>query len=197
MGYTYPELANNPSNETLVASIKAQYSGPANVSVPVVSTERAIKRQSSSSIEKTIYLAETKLPTYGLQDGEGSASAYSVLIFLGGVGTDAATWAISDSLVSTAGTLGGQMQSDQVAVSTIDLSRALEKAIDSGQTTFEKAEQFLKKNLSWRIELVSFSSGACVVQHANTGTGWYRNTKESGTEHQSRFAKYEGRGRSI
>jgi tyrosinase len=197
MGYTYPELANNPSNETLVASIKAQYSGPANVSVLAVSAKRAIKRQSSSSIEKTIYLAETKLPTYGLQDGKGSASAYSVLIFLGGVGTDASTWATSDSLVSTSGTLGGHMQSDQAAVSTIDLSRVLEKAISSGQTTFEEAEQFLKKNLSWRIELVSFSSGACVVQRANTGTGWYRNTKKSGAEHQSRFAEYKGRSRSI
>lgn len=155
MGYTYPELVNNPSNETLVASIKAQYSGPANVSVSSVSVKRAIKRQSSNSTEKTIYLAETKLPTYGLQDGKGSASGYSVLLFLGKVSSDASTWATSDTLVSTAGTLGGHMQSDAIAVSTIDLSHVIEQATASGQTTSEKMEEFLKKNLSWRIELVS------------------------------------------
>ena len=165
-GYTYPELVNNPSNATLVASIKAQYSGPSNVSVSATAPKLRTKRQSSNltETEKTLYLAEVKLPVYGLEDGKGSASAYSVLVFLGDVSSDAASWATSDSLVGTAASLGGvHMHNDKVVPSTIDLSTALEKAVAAGKTTSENAEEYLKSSLKYRIELVSISKFQCTA----------------------------------
>lgn len=158
-GYTYPELVNNPSNATLVASIKAQYSGPSNVSVSVTVPKLESKRQDGNATarEKTLYLAEVKLPVYGLDDGKGGASAYCVLLFLGAVSSDAKTWATSDSLVGTAASLGGvNMSNKEVVPSTVDLSHALERAITTGKTTAEKAEEYLKANLKYRIELVSY-----------------------------------------
>ncbi|KAF2822336.1 Di-copper centre-containing protein [Ophiobolus disseminans] len=160
-GYTYPELVDNPSNTTLVASIKAQYSGPANISVSTTAPRFRSKRQSSNAtVEvKTLYLAEVKLPIYGLDDGRGGASAYSVLLFLGDVSDDPKLWATSRSLVGTAASLGGvHMHSNEVVTSTIDLSLALENAIAAGKTTSEKAEEYLKANLKYRIELVSICS---------------------------------------
>jgi tyrosinase len=159
-GYTYPELLNNPSNATLVASIKAQYSGPSNVSVTSTRRRAQAKRQSSSPTtkEKTLYLAEVQLPIYGLDDGNGGASAYSVLLFVGDVSDDASKWSTSESLVGTAASLGGvHLQGDQVVPSTIDLSLALERAIAAGKTTSESAEEYLKANLKHRVELVSTS----------------------------------------
>lgn len=103
-----------------------------------------------------MYLAEVQLPIYGLDDGNGGASAYSVLVFVGDITDDASKWSTSESLVGTAASLGGvHMQGDQVVPSTIDLSLALEKAIAAGQTTSESAEKYLKANLKYRIELVS------------------------------------------
>lgn len=151
MGYTYPELANNPSNATLVASIKAQYSGLADV--PVTNTKAKAKREDS---KKELYLAEVNLPTYGLDDGNGGAAPYNVLIFLGNVGNDAKEWTTSDSFVGLASTLGGvNIQIDQKVSVPVDLSNALEKAIADGLTSVDEAEDYLKANLHYRLELVS------------------------------------------
>ena len=91
MGYTYPELSNNPSNATLVASIKAQYSGPADVPV----TNAKSKRQDPQPTKKTLYLAEAKLPLYGLDDGAGGGSPYNLLVFLGNVSSHSAEWLLT------------------------------------------------------------------------------------------------------
>jgi tyrosinase len=152
--YTYPELADNPSNATLVKRIKTLYSGPADV--PVTATKRALeaKRQGSGPTEKELYLAEVKLPTCGLDNGQGGGAPYSVLIFLGDIPSDSQDWVTSDSFVGPASTLGAMIPSDQVTTSTIDLSLALEKAIADGLTSDEEAREYLKKNLHYRVALV-------------------------------------------
>jgi tyrosinase len=151
LGYTYPELVGNPPNATLVASIKAQYSdAPATMSKS--------KRQAGAPKNTTLYLAEITLPLYGLDNGAGGASPYSVLVFVGDVGNDASKWTNSEAFVGLASTIGGtMMKNDQVAVSTVDLTYPLSKAIASGATTEEKAVEYLKENLHYRIELVSRS----------------------------------------
>jgi len=152
MGYTYPELSNNPSNATLVASIKAQYSGPADVPV----TNAKSKRQDPQPTKKTLYLAEAKLPLYGLDDGAGGGSPYNLLVFLGNVSSHSAEWLDSEIFVGMVSTLGGRnMQSEQTTQSTVDLSLSVDKSIAAGKMTVAKVEEYLKSNLRWRLELVS------------------------------------------
>jgi len=156
-GYTYPELFNNPSNATLIANIKAQYSGPSNVLVTSMKPQIIAKQCSNTTAqEKTLYFAEVQLPMYGLDNGKGGSLGYSVLVFVGNVNDDARKWSTSESLVGTAASLGGvHMQSDQIVTSTIDLSLALEKAVAAGKTTMEKAGEYLRGNVKYRVGLVS------------------------------------------
>ncbi|KAF2690201.1 Di-copper centre-containing protein [Lentithecium fluviatile CBS 122367] len=168
-GYTYPELANNPSNATLVKTIKDLYSGPADVPVTATKTVRNTKRQGSEPTEKELYLAEIKLPTCGLDDGQGGGAPYSVLIFLGDVGNDAKDWITSDSFVGATSTLGAMIPSDQVTTATIDLSFALEKAIAGGLTSAEKAKEYLKANLHYRLAIGEVEIPKKEVANLNVG----------------------------
>ena len=155
MGYTYPELADSPSNATLVASIKAQYSGPADVPVTSTKARRTIIRD-TAPVTKELYLAEITLPSYALDNGVGGGAPYNVLIFLGDVPADVKEWQSVESFVGLASTLGApRLQIDQTTSHTIDLSLALQKAVDSGATTETEAGVYLKKNLHYRLGLVS------------------------------------------
>ncbi|KAJ4295586.1 hypothetical protein N0V90_007599 [Kalmusia sp. IMI 367209] len=156
MGYTYPELANNPSNATLVASVRAQYSGPADVSVTSTKSRRTIERD-TVPVTKTLYLAEITLPSYALDNGVGGGAPYNVLLFLGDFPANVKEWQGAESFVGLASTLGApRLQIDQTTSHTIDLSLALQKAIDSGATTEKEAEAYLKKNLHYRLGLGDF-----------------------------------------
>lgn len=151
MGYTYPELANNPSNASIVAAIREQYSGPPDV--PVGASEA--KSQISSASTKELFLAQVKLPPYGLDDGREGSAPYNVLLSLGqsSNGTQASP---GENVVGVASSLGGiNMQNDQITSVPIDLSAALDEAIASGATTTENAQDYLKTNLNYRVELVS------------------------------------------
>ncbi|KAF2182933.1 Di-copper centre-containing protein [Zopfia rhizophila CBS 207.26] len=152
MGYTYPELVGNPSNATIVASIKAQYSGPPDV--PVTSAKAKTRRQDAAPTKKKLYLAEVNIPLYGLDDGQGGASPYNVAVFVGEVGSNAKEWTYSEEFVGIVTTLGGVgIQDDLSTTETVDLSDALKKAIDSKATSEDKAVEYLKENLHYRLEL--------------------------------------------
>jgi tyrosinase len=152
MGYTYPELVGNPSNATIVASIKVQYSGPPDV--PVTSTKAKNKRQSIAPTKKELYLAEVNIPLYGLDDGQGGASPYNVAVFVGEVVSDVKEWTYTEQFVGIVTTLGGiGIQDDLSTTETVDLSDALKKAINSGVTSEDKAVEYLKENLHFRLEL--------------------------------------------
>lgn len=155
LGYTYPELANNPTNATVVASIKAQYSGPSDVLVTKSAAKRVSSHNTSPAI-KELYLAEIDLPSYGLDNGIGGGAPYNVLLFLGDVPSDAKAWESAESFVGLASTLGAPgFQVNQTTTHTIDLSLALEKAVKSGATTEGDALEFLKQSLHYRLGLVS------------------------------------------
>jgi len=97
-----------------------------------------------------------KLPTYGLDDGEDGAAPYNIRVFIGEVSNDAKSWASSNNMIGMAATLGGaKMKIDQIASVLIDLTSTLEKAIEDGSTTSEKAVDYLKENVSYRVEIVS------------------------------------------
>jgi tyrosinase len=155
LGYTYPELANSPSNATIVASIKAQYSGPSDVLVTNTKSNR-ISQLDTSPAKKELYLADISLPAYGLDNGEGGGAPYNVLLFLGDAPSDVKDWQNADSFVGLASTLGAPMfQVNQTTTHTIDLSQALEKAVESGATTEGDALKYLKQNLHYKVGLVS------------------------------------------
>ena len=158
LGYTYPELANNPSNATLVASIKAQYSGPADVPVTPTGTRRTrtAENREISKLTKEKFLANITLPVFGLDNGAGGGAPYNVLIFLGDVPKEAKDWQMSKSFVGLASTLGApELQSNKETTHTIDLSLAVQKAIELGATTEGSAGYYLKDNLHYKLGLVS------------------------------------------
>lgn len=162
MGYTYPELASNPSNASLINTIKSLYSGPADGST---TTKSKSKRQDSTPTKGIVYLAEVKLPIYGLKTEEGGSAPYNVLIFLGDVPSNPKDWLEAGSFVGPVSTLGGlKMQSDQTSTSIIDLTLALEKA---GKKSDEAAAQYLKDNLHWRIGLVSILTNYSIEEFTN------------------------------
>ncbi|PVH98840.1 Di-copper centre-containing protein [Periconia macrospinosa] len=148
LGYTYPDLINT-SEEQLRANINTLYGGPDDGEEE--SQSRSAPKTTSSY---TKYLAEIQLPLYALDDGNGGSLAYNVLVFLGDVSSDAKSWAASDSLVGTATTLGGvKMKNEQIAPYLVDLTSALNRAIKNGKTTSEKALDYLKENVSYRLEI--------------------------------------------
>jgi tyrosinase len=156
MGYTYPELVNNPSNATLVASIKAQYSGPANVSVTSTKSSRVSKF--SGATTKKLYLVDIVLPIGGLDNGVGGSAPYNVLLFLGDVPSDADTWQNSESFVGLASTLGApKLKASETTSHKVDLSLAIQKVVNSGAVSESEVVEYLKKNLHYRLGLVSRS----------------------------------------
>jgi tyrosinase len=145
LGYTYPELANSPSHSSLIATVNKLYGGSA--TVPVTATSRIASTEKPS----TRYFIQAYLPAYGLDDGEGGSLAYNLLVFAGDVGSDAKTWATSESLIGMASTLGGAgMQFNVTVTSLIDVT----SSVESGLKT-DEAVKYLKNNLSYRIEIVS------------------------------------------
>ena len=103
------------------------------------------------------YFAQVNLPAYGLDDGKDGSLAYNILIFAGEVGNDASSWVTSSNMIGIASTLGGVgMKQDLTLTSLIDITPSLTKALEDGSTTSEKAVDYLKEKLSYRIEIVSF-----------------------------------------
>jgi len=140
LGYTYPELANSPSNETLIATLVRDYSGPA------TGGSAKVKRQEQNSTTYQAYLADAQLP--------GTGSPYSLYVFLGDVNGEAADWAGEESFVGLASTLG--THGEKPITATVDVTKAIEAKIEAGETSSEGAVDYLKENLKWRLVFVSF-----------------------------------------
>lgn len=144
-GYTYPELAGNPSNASLVEEIRRQY-GPTTTSV-------LKKRQNGngSNIE-TAYYADIDFPVWGLSDGNGGSAAYTMLFFLGEPVKDVSKWVGSDNFIGLKSTMGGiGMTGPQRSRDTLDLGLAVEKAIKGGKTDEDGLAEYLQKTLQLRL----------------------------------------------
>lgn len=146
LGYTYPELANNPSNATLIAMLKDKYSGPE------TGGSAKAKRQEQSTTSQA-YLAEAELPATG--------NPYSLYVFLGDVTGEAADYTGLDSFIGLASTLGAH--ADLTVHQMVDVTSAVEEKIEAGEIAAEGAVDYLKENLKWRLVFVSFSSNVLCV----------------------------------
>lgn len=139
-----------------MAHIKKLYSGPADVPVNTAANRRS---QVDSVSASTKFLAQVKLPLYGLDDGKEGAAPYNVRVFLGDVASDAKSWASSRNMVGLATTMGGaKMKTDQVVPVLIDLSASLRRAVQNGEASWEAAKDYLKKELHYRVEIVSYQT---------------------------------------
>ncbi|KAF2706982.1 Di-copper centre-containing protein [Pleomassaria siparia CBS 279.74] len=159
MGYTYPELIDT-DNSTLITNIKAQYSGASDVQVTLKKrsddtlARNFQQRAASEPNTKQIYLAQVVMPIFGLDNGQGGASPYNVLVFVGNVSSDHTEWIGSQEFAGVAGVLGARkMRTNQTMVSSIDLSENLGEKITAGETTMENATEYLKENVHWRLHL--------------------------------------------
>src|SRR3954463_3909194 len=79
LGYSYPELINKPSNDTLKAAIAALYAGPP--------AKFLKKRQASNDTLARDYLVKVELPWTAIN------GTYSVGVFLGKTDAAPADWA--------------------------------------------------------------------------------------------------------
>lgn len=150
LGYTYPELANNPSHSSLISTVKKLYAGSATSSV---STNF---RLTSAEESPRKYFVQVKLPAYGFHDDKDGSLAYNVLLFAGDVGNDAKKWATSETLVGLASTLGGTaMRQDLTITSLIDVTSRVKSGLKA-----EEVVKSLKDKLSYRLEIVSLPSSA-------------------------------------
>jgi len=143
LGYSYPELINNPSNNTLKATIANLYAGP-----PATSFNR---RQASKATLARDYLVKIELPWSAIN------GTYSVGVFLGKTETAPADWAKDPKYVGMHATLGNRLDTtvDIVATSNVHLSDALLKKHSEGALADLEEDtivSYLTKNLEWRVQ---------------------------------------------
>jgi tyrosinase len=95
LGYSYPELINKPSNDTLKAAIAALYAG----SSPFGNQ----KRQAANNTLARDYLVKVELPWTAIN------GTYSVGVFLGKTDAAPADWAKDPKYVGMHATLGNRL----------------------------------------------------------------------------------------
>lgn len=151
-GYTYPELASNPSNDSLTIAInklyKPQTQGLNNNNTI---TTLGINNQSADA---TDWMAEVNMPS-------DIQVSYSVRAFLGEPDADPKKWATDPNYVGQVGTLSSpRMDSNVIVTANIVLTDKLAekyKAGDLPSLEEDDVTEWLKTNFHWRIQALDFS----------------------------------------
>ncbi|PQE32183.1 di-copper centre-containing protein [Rutstroemia sp. NJR-2017a WRK4] len=143
LGYSYPELINKPSNDTLKATIAALYAG----SSPFGNQ----KRQAANNTLARDYLVKVELPWTAIN------GTYSVGVFLGKTEAAPADWAKDPKYVGMHATLGNRLDTavDIVATSNVHLTDALLKKHSEGALANLEEDtivSYLTENLEWRVQ---------------------------------------------
>jgi tyrosinase len=151
-GYTYPELASNPSNDSLTLTINKLYKPQTqglndNNTISTYGTN-------NRSADATDWLAEVNMPS-------DIQISYSVRAFLGEPNADPTKWATDPSYVGQIASLSSpRMDSDVIVTANIGLTAKLAEKFKSGELpSLEKDEvaEWLKTNFYWRIQALDFS----------------------------------------
>ncbi|KAM3075779.1 hypothetical protein ACMFMG_007905 [Clarireedia jacksonii] len=143
LGYSYPEIINKPSNDTLKAAIAALYGGPSSFNLK--------KRQASNDTLARDYLVKIELPWTAIN------GTYSVGVFLGKTDSAPADWAKDPKYVGMHATLGNRFDTtvDIVATSNVHLTDALLKKHSEGALANLEEDtivSYLTENLEWRVQ---------------------------------------------
>ncbi|KAJ4298888.1 hypothetical protein N0V90_004131 [Kalmusia sp. IMI 367209] len=138
LGYTYPELADNPSNETLISRINALYRD---------SDLAATSMKLNASTKDIEYIVQVEMPTTG-------SFSYNVVLFLGEVGDDPSKWLSEDSFVSKTSSLGVvAAQGSTSTLGMIVLTDIVKTRIAKNDVQQTQVVKYLITNLKWRLEL--------------------------------------------
>ena len=137
LGYTYPELLDGPSNETLISRINTLYR------YKPLSTN-----DNYPSVQKieTEYFVQVDMPV-------SSQFSYNVVLFMGDVDKDPATWSVQGSFLGkTASRIqiveGGSDTTGTVVITTIVEQMAKRELLEGDVVGYVLGA------LQWRLELV-------------------------------------------
>ncbi|KAF2019200.1 Di-copper centre-containing protein [Aaosphaeria arxii CBS 175.79] len=142
--YTYPELQDNPSNDTLKAIVNTLYA-PAPTSA--LKRQEEIPDVSLSSEHHQAFLCAIEVPLQFV-------GIYSVEIFLGKL-TSSSQELTSDPNFVGAQTVMSRAQNDQSVKGSVVLTDALRKKFDDGELKGLDTDailEYLHQNLHWRIQ---------------------------------------------
>ena len=143
LGYTYPELIDNPSNETLIFRINALYRD---------SDLATQGKELSMLVSDVEYIVQVKMPA-------SESLSYNVLLFLGEVSDDPASWTTQKSFVSkTSSVVATSAERLFSTLGTIVLTNFVNARIVDGHLRKEDILEYLKTNLQWRLGLVCIGS---------------------------------------
>lgn len=147
LGYTYPELVGNPSNDTLKAKIRTLYDD----SVPATLTTRQ-ERGNETTVRQ--YRATVKMP-----------AGFTASLFLGEPESSPTDWPLDDRFTGSFSTMFARMPSNDESFllsSVVSLSAKIANDKDSGKLKSDDEAavvDYLKANLKLKIEsVVSFAS---------------------------------------
>jgi tyrosinase len=159
-GYTYPELADNPSRSTLVQRINSLYAPPASgVSSNMQQTKRGLNLESTHGLNLN-YNSSSPLNEYACEitmPVNPFGSTYSVAVFLGDFDPNPFSWPTEPNYVGSHASLPvyGGLNIKNVCTATIPLTDALLRKYQDGELdSLDKntIEAYLRKNLHWRVQ---------------------------------------------
>lgn len=153
-GYTYPELMNSPSNESLTLTINRMYRAQTQGLVnSTMQTPEMFKRNINGTIKADAidWMAEVNMPT-------DIQSTYSVRAFIGKPDEDPKKWATDPNYVGQVASLASpRTDSDVIVTANIVLTDKLAEKHAAGELrTLERkdVEAYLKTNFYWKIQKV-------------------------------------------
>jgi tyrosinase len=154
-GYTYPEVANNPSNATLTSSInhlyKAQTQGLSDTNSTVPAPGSGTNNRTTQAID---WQCEVNMPT-------DIKISYSVRAFLGEPSSNPIDWPTDPNYVGQLASMSSpRMSSSVIVTGNIGLTEKLAQKHASGELKSldkETVQAYLKEKFSWRIQALDFS----------------------------------------
>jgi tyrosinase len=154
-GYTYPEVANNPSNATLTSSInhlyKSQTQGLSDTNATIPAPGGSTNNRTAQAID---WQCEVNMPT-------DIKISYSVRAFLGEPSSNPIDWPTDPNYVGQLASMSSpRMTSSVIVTGNIGLTEALAQKHASGELkSLDKAtvQAYLKEKFSWRIQALDFS----------------------------------------
>lgn len=153
-GYTYPELASNPSNTSLTETINKLYKSDAQGLESSNSTDGYQGSATNASAQATDWNCQVKMPA-------DIQVSYSVRGFLGEPDVDPTKWATDPNYIGqVASTSSPRMTSNITFTSTIRLTEKLYKKYQAGELkSLDDATvaAYLEKNFHWRIQALDFT----------------------------------------
>jgi tyrosinase len=152
-GYTYPELMDNPSNETFTATLNKLYKPPtqglpdSSASLPKPGTSNTTSNITTQAV--TDWSCEVNMPS-------DIKISYAVRAFLGEPPSDPTSWSTSTNYIGQLASMSSaRMKTDVIVTGTIALSAALAEKHAAGELkSLDKPDvaAYLKEHFHWRIQ---------------------------------------------